>query len=134
MITMKIEKYNQRDHEQQLIDMLLKEGKEWGCYTTKNVIEKYKQALINSITYVAIEDNVVVGYSRSIDDNGFYIYICDLLVAKAYRNKKIGKYLVEQLCIDYLTYTTYVMSDADGFYIKKGYKREGSVFEVTKSN
>jgi GNAT superfamily N-acetyltransferase len=129
-----IEKYDYKKHELELINMLLQEGKEWGCYTTKDVIEKYKQALTNSITYIAIEDNKVVGYSRSIDDNGFYIYICDLLVDKNYRNKGIGKYLVEQLCVDYPSYTTYVMSDADGFYIKKGYHREGSIFEVRKDN
>ncbi|MBZ9571232.1 GNAT family N-acetyltransferase [Methanobrevibacter sp. TMH8] len=126
---MHLKKYERKD-EESLISLLKKEG--WDCYTSTNTIEKYKKALLESITYVAYEENTLCGYSRSLDDYGFYIYICDLLVDRDYRNNKIGQKLMEQLCIDYPEHDIYVMSDEDKFYLKKGYIREGSIFKLNR--
>ncbi len=93
---------------------------------------KYKAALQNSITYVAYENDEICGYSRSLDDCGFYIYVCDLLVRKKYRGREIGRKLMECIYKDFPDRIVYVMSDADGYYVKLGYRREVSVFEVTK--
>jgi ribosomal protein S18 acetylase RimI-like enzyme len=126
---MEIRKYNKKD-EKSLITLLKREG--WDCYTSKQTLEKYKAALLNSISYVAYEDNVLCGYSRSLDDYGFYIYICDLLVDKDYRGKKIGQKLMEQLHTDYPEHNIYVMSgeDENEFYLKKGYIKEGIIFKI----
>lgn len=119
---MHLKRYEKED-EKLLINLLKKEGLD--CYISSNKIEKYKKALLESITYVAYEENILCGFSRSLDDYGFYIYICDLLVDKDYRNNKIGQKLIEQLCIDYPKHDIYVMSDEDElFYLKKGYIRE----------
>lgn len=126
---MHIKKYEKED-EKFLIELIKKEG--WECYTSKNSLEKYKKALLESITYVAYEQNILCGYSRSLDDHGFYIYICDLLVDKTYRNNVIGQKLMEKLCIDYPKHDVYVMSDEDEFYLKKGYVKEGSIFKLNK--
>ena len=88
------------------------------------------KALKDSITYVAYEDDVLCGYSRSIDDSGFYIYVCDLLVAPKYRGNNIGRKLIECLLNDFSNQTVYVMSDVDEYYKKQNYKLEGSIFRV----
>ena len=99
-------------------------------YAEKSMAGKYKLALEYSITYVAYQDDVLCGFSRSIDDCGIYIYMCDLLVMPIYRGNEIGKKLMECIYNDYPGYVVYVMSDVDGYYEKIDYKRIGSVFEV----
>ncbi len=113
--------------------MLQDEGQDWSCYWAEDVCNKYRQALQQSITYVCYVDDVLCGYSRSLDDCGFYVYVCDLLVRPEYRGRNIGRMLMECIVRDYPGQTVYVMSDVDEYYRKQGYKREGSVFEVSNS-
>ncbi len=127
---MEIRRYKKED-EPFLLRLLESEGSEWECYSAPDAVEKFKSALADSITYVAFEDGTLCGYSRSVEDNGFYIYISDLLVAKPFRCRKIGQMLMECVCRDYSDHTVYVLSDVDGYYQKKGFSREGSVFEVS---
>ena len=89
-------------------------------------------ALHKSITYVAYEGEVLCGFSRSLDDCDFYIYVCDLLVKPEYRGKNIGKKLMECIYEDYPEQIVYVMSDVDEYYKKQGFRREGSLYEVRK--
>jgi ribosomal protein S18 acetylase RimI-like enzyme len=128
-VKMEIRKYTKED-EAAIMKLIEAEGQGWEYYLTTEVSEKYKSALVNSITYVAYEGETLCGYSRSINDGGFYIYICDLLVDVRFRGQKIGQKLIEQVCLDYPGQTIIVMSNSDGFYIKKGYHREGSIFRV----
>lgn len=79
---MEIKRYNPELDEEKLLKILKDEGEEWACYSADDVSEKYKQALIKSITYVAYEDNVLCGFSRSINDNGFYICMRSIDYAK----------------------------------------------------
>lgn len=126
---MDIKRYS-KDDEQQLFDMIKEEGEEWIDYYSAKGYKKYIIALASSITYVAYAEDILCGYARCRDDDGFGIYVYDLLVKKAYRGKSIGKLLIEQACIDFLDQPVYVMSDVDPYYEKLGYKREGSIFEV----
>ncbi len=126
---MKIRTYSRAD-EAYLFDMLRGEGSEWECYWGESEIEKYKTALANSITYLAYEDDELCGYARCRDDDGFGVYIYDLLVKKAYRGNSMGRLLMERVCADFPNHTVYVMSDVDGYYKKLGYHREGSIFIV----
>jgi GNAT superfamily N-acetyltransferase len=75
--------------------------------------------LKKSITYVAYEGHDLCGYSRSLDDCGFYIYVFDLLVKAEHRGKNIGPKLMECIYDDYADRTVYVMSDVDE-YTQKG--------------
>ncbi len=122
-----IRRYGPRDKER-LFALIASEGTQWDCYN--DVEDVYVKALGNSITYAAFDGDHLCGYSRSVDDNGIYIYISDLLVEKRYRGRGIGQRLMEAVCRDYPRQTVYVLSDEDEFYEKKGYGREGSVFEV----
>lgn len=126
---MEIRKFELKD-ENALMLMIENEGDEWVSYWSKENQEKYRRSLRNSITYIAIEGNDVCGYVRALDDMGFCIYVCDLLVTGKHRGKSIGKQLMEQLTIDNSDQTVYVMSDVDDYYQKLGYTRIGSVFEV----
>jgi GNAT superfamily N-acetyltransferase len=129
---MEIRRYNKERDEDKLMQLLIDEGTDWSCYWADGYSDKYKAALQNSTTYVAYEGDVLCGFSRSIDDCGFYTYVCDLLVDKKHRGKNIGRQLMQCIYKDYPDRIVYVMSDLDGYYEKQGFVREGSVFEVTK--
>ena len=126
---MEIKKFTRSD-EDALMRLIEDQGEEWTCYSTADVAPSYRRALENSITYVAYSDDILCGYARAIDDNGFYVYVCDLLVSLKYRGNGIGRALMESIRVDYPAQTTYVMSDVDEYYEKQRFPREGTVFEV----
>lgn len=127
---MQIRKYNRIDDEGKLMKMI--DAEEGWDYTNETLAEKYKVALETSITYVAYQGDDLCGYSRSLNDFGEYIYVCDLLVKPAYRGKEIGRKLMECIYKDFPNQVVYVMSDEDGYYDKVNYKRIGSIFEVPR--
>ena len=131
---MRIRAYNKDEDEDKLMKMIEAEGKEWACYSDDSVSDKYRLALDHSITYVAYEGDCLCGYSRSIDDCGFSVYVCDLLVEPVNRRRNIGRKLMECIYTNYPNHIVYVMSDVDEYYKKQGYKREGSIYEVSKEN
>lgn len=55
----------------------------------------------------------------------------ELYVVKKWRNDNIGQVLLEQVRTDYSNLKMYALSDEDSYYQKKGYKRIGSVFEIS---
>lgn len=127
---MKIRRYDRAADEDKLMAMLMEQGDEWSCYWAEDKRKRYQEALARSITYVCYDDDVLCGYSRSLDDCGFYVYVCDLLVKPGYRGRSLGRQLMECIYTEYPGQTVYVMSDVDEYYVKQGYHREGSVFEV----
>lgn len=127
---MEVTRYAPERDEDRLMRLLEREGPDWACYWAGPDSEKYRAALRDSITYVACEEGNIMGYCRSLDDCGFYLYVCDLLVDRAYRGRGIGRMLLEALVRDDPGRAVYVMSDEDGYYEKLGYTRAGSVFEV----
>ena len=126
---MEIKKYS-KDYESLLFDLLVDEGEEWSAYHGPAGRAKYIRTLESSITYIACDGNLVCGYARCREDDGFGVYVYDLLVRKSYRGKQIGKSLMERVCQDFTDQPVYVMSDIDPYYEKLGYRRVGSVFEV----
>lgn len=80
--------------------------------------------------YVIIEDEKLCGYIRCKDDDGSGIYILDLLVDKRYRGRGYGRSLMKTICDTYPNDIVYVTSDADPYYEKQGYVKEGTVFQV----
>ena len=108
------------------------EGDEWKDYSAPDVANKYKNALNNSITYIAVEGEEICGFSRSINDNACGIIICDLLVTPKFRGQNIGKQLMKCICDDHPDLSVYVMSDVDEYYQKVGCRKVGSVFEVMR--
>ncbi len=118
------------DDESALFALMKKEGFEWKSYWGEENRAKYRIALGNSIVYVAYEGDILCGYCRCRDDDGYGIYVYDLLVDKAHRGKQIGRQLMTQVRIDFPKDTVYVMSDVDEYYEKQGFQRAGSIFEA----
>ena len=121
-----IKKYNPSKDYLKLLEIIKSEGEEWKDYFDS----KYERVLAQSITYVAYVDDEPCGYSRSIDDNGLYIWVIDLLVDKRFRGHSIGRKLMECILTDYTNQDVFVMSDVDDYYTKIGYKKEGSIFKI----
>ena len=126
---MEIRKYAKAD-EPSLFDLLMDEGDDWRDYYGPGGRGKYVMALESSVSYLACDGGIVCGYLRCREDNGFGVYVYDLLVRKSCRGKGIGKRLMERVCADYPNQPVYVMSDAGPYYEKLGYPRIRSIFEV----
>jgi ribosomal protein S18 acetylase RimI-like enzyme len=126
---MEIKKYNKAD-EKILFDLLIDEGDEWIDYHGPKGRSQYIKAIESSVTYIACHENIVCGYVRCREDDGFGVYIFDLLVKKSYRGNQIGKRLMDRVCEDFPNQQVYVMSDVDPYYEKLGYPKEGSIFVV----
>lgn len=124
-----IRKYNPTTDYNDLISIIRAEGEEWKEYLAPS----YKIALEKSITYVALVDGTVSGYSRSMNDSDIFIWLIDLLVRKEQRGQDIGKKLMECVVDQFPKLDVYVLSDVDPYYEKLGYKNEGTVFQVKKS-
>jgi GNAT superfamily N-acetyltransferase len=126
---MEIRRYGRKD-EARLFEMLAEEGDEWGDYHRSENRPRYKKALRSSIVYVAYDGGTLCGYARCRGDDGYGVYIYDLLVRRAYRGRQTGRQLMERVCRDFPDEPVYVMSDIDAYYEKLGYEREGSIFVV----
>ena len=120
-------------HADNLFALIQREGDEWEYWQGDNRI-KYKKALGNSIVYLLFEGEVLCGYARCRDDDGFGIYVLDLLVDKQYRGKEYGRLLMEQVCHDHPNDTVYVTGDVYPYYEKLGYEVEGKIYKVKMGN
>ena len=125
-----IKRYDKR-LESAVMDVIRTAGEDWSCYWADENAGKYKQALESSITYVALQDGKVCGYSRSLPDT-LYVYVFDLLVAPAYRGNQLGKKLLERIAEDYPSLPVYILSGNDEYYLKQGYSRQGAIFLLSK--
>lgn len=128
-MNIQIRPYDPEHDYQPLMQLIQSEGEEWKDYLSP----AYCKALDNSITYVALVDGELCGYSRSMNDSGLFVWVIDLLVDKRFRGHAIGKKLMECLLVDYPDIEVFVMSDVDAYYEKLGYEREGSIFRVRKT-
>lgn len=124
-----IRRYEDKD-EDRLFALIEGEGDEWSDYWRGAGRAKYQNALTHCINYLLFEGKELCGYVRCRDDDGFGIYIYDLLVSKEHRGKDYGRLLMEKVCRDFPDQTVYVMSDVDAYYEKLGYEREGSILVV----
>lgn len=129
-----IRKYNCASDEEKLMTLIRNQGDEWKCYWGDEVNLLYRENLKKSIVYVAVEKDEIVGYSRSIEDFGFYVYVCDLLVEKSHRGKHLGDKLMQIIYEEFKNYIVFVMSDVDEYYRTLGYRKEGSIFQVGKTD
>lgn len=125
-MNIEIRKYDHSKEYDKLLEIIKSEGEEWKDYFNP----KYQIVLKKSVTYVAYIDNILCGYSRSVNDFGLYIWVIDLLVDEKYRGNSIGQKLMECLLVDFPNQDVFVMSDVDEYYNKLGYKKEGSIFKI----
>lgn len=118
-----------REHEDAVLSAI-KEDPSWDIFTNEKAIDNYKKSLCESITYVCYDNGAFGGYLRALLDDGFAIYISELFVVPALRNRAIGRTLIAKVKMDFRHLTVYALSDEDAYYEKLGYRRIGSVFEI----
>ncbi len=127
-----IARYRPQSDYHGVMKLIETEGEEWASYSSEAGRQKYENALKNSLTYVAHYQGNICGYLRSVNDFGLDLFVYDLLVGEEYRGNEVGKLLLEKLSTDHPGLNAYVLSDADGYYTKLGYKREGSIFKLMR--
>ncbi len=125
---MEISKYSV-EYEEALLSAL-REDANWKMFTSGETIDTYRSLLRDSITYICHEAYEFCGYVRAIQDSQFGIYISELYVVPDYRNKGIGRSLLEKIKNDYADIVVYALSDEDPYYEKLGYRKVGSVFQL----
>ena len=126
--SMKISRY-QPDDENSVLEAI-KLDSNWDILTNDKVINSYKNSLRTSITYVCHNEREFTGYIRAIQDDEIAIFVSELYVVPKWRNRKIGKALIEQIKEDFPEITVYALSDEDVYYEKLGFRKIGSVFLV----
>lgn len=114
----------------QLMAMITQEGEDWKEYWQGAGRNKYLTALSHSTAWLLFEEEALCGFVRCREDDGFGVYVYDLLVSQACRGREYGRLLLERVCRETPGETVYVMSDEDGYYEKLGYERIGSIFTV----
>ncbi len=115
------------EYEEELMKLIEAEGEDWEVYWKEPNATAYRKSFSQSITYLALADGKVCGYSRSMKD-ALFIYVCDLLVNSAYRGNGLGYKLMKRLHEEYPGYDVYIMSGNDEYYKSIDCKREGSVY------
>lgn len=124
-----IRRYTEND-TQELFSLIEREGEDWIDYWSIPNRPKYTAALRSSIVYLLFSGDKLCGYLRARDDNGYGVYVYDLLVDRPHRGKEYGRLLMKQVCRDFPCDDVYVMSGVDGYYDKLGYEKEGSIYRV----
>ena len=129
MSVMEIHEYNRREHEKDIFQLLLEYT---GAEELNNRKEDYKRLLFQSETFVAYMKDELVAYTRCIQDGGFNVWIVELLVNPRFQSQGIGGRLLEYVKSLYPFEDVYVLSEEDEYYMKKSYKKIGSIFEITR--
>ncbi|MCL2422927.1 MAG: GNAT family N-acetyltransferase [Micrococcales bacterium] len=117
-----------RPDTDQLYALLEREGTQWKDYWQGPGWDKYQRALASSVVFVLYDADELCGYVRCRDDDGFGVYVHDLLVDRAHRGQGYGRVLLDHVCQRFADDTVYVMSDVDPYYEKLGYTKEGTIF------
>lgn len=117
------------EHEDAVISAI-KEDPDWDMFTKEKSISSYKKRLLESVTYVCLENGVFCGYVRALLDDCFAVYISELFVVPEWRSRAVGKSLITKVKMDYGHLTVYALSDEDAYYEKLEYRNVGSVFEI----
>lgn len=125
-----IRRYEPAD-EPAFFAMLEAEGDDWREYFGPAGRAWYARAMRTSLAYLLFVGGELCGYARCREDDGFGIYVHDLLVLRPHRGRELGRTLMERVRADAAGQTVYVMSDVDPYYEKLGYDRAGSIFVVS---
>ncbi|MBS9404585.1 GNAT family N-acetyltransferase [Halomonas sp. TRM85114] len=118
----------QKIHELALL-ALLGEEPEWSLFLYNDVIDAFKEALLESETFVCESHGSICGYLRAFVD-AFGIYVSELYMSPQFRGNGFGAELLAKVKQEHPHQDVYVFSDEDLYYEQLGYKRVSSVFKL----
>lgn len=112
----------------------------WSAYTQD--LEVLKQAILQSLDVITVwNDDKLLGLIRAIGDGLTIVYIQDILVLNAYKNKGIASELLQRILNKYKNVRQKVLltEEASGvryFYEKNGFEScdQGLLVALTKMN
>lgn len=116
------------EHEEGLLDLMKREP-QWNDYTNPRQIEVFRKSLLEGDALVCKDGRDYCGYLRAITD-GLGLYISELYVAPSWRNRGVGRRLLEVFKQQHIDREVYVLSDEDAYYEKLGHRKIGSIFEI----
>lgn len=114
------------DDSSRLFQMMRDEGSEWADYYEDE--DRHGVTLERSLTYLAFDGDRLCGYVRCREDDGYGVFVYDLLVDQSCRGQNLGRRLMEHVHRDYPGQPLYVLSDNDAYYEKQGFTAIGTVF------
>lgn len=117
------------EHEDAVISAITGDP-DWDMFTNKKDVANYRKRLLESITYVCLDNGAFCGYVRALLDDYFAVYISELFVVPEKRNRTIGRTLIAKVKMDFGHLTVYALSDEDAYYEKLGHRNAGSVYEI----
>ena len=86
---------------------------------------------LSSNTLFVYEDEILIGFGRTISDGRYYALLADIVVCPAYQGQGIGKRLVNELngqLAGYHFVTLSAAPGADKFYQGLGWKKQKTAF------
>lgn len=125
-----VRRYVPATDEPALLDLLRSEGDEWADYHRDTAFPHYRTALATSCTCVLYVGDALLGFIRVRDDDGYGVYVYDLLVHAAHRGHAYGRALLDAVRQDFPGADLYVMSDNDPYYESIAHHRIGTVFQA----
>ena len=110
------------------MDAIIDAGVKQRWVTPIHAPNSYRRALETSCTLVAEVNGLFAGYARAISDGVVTTFLCELLVAPDFRGIGIGTRLVDAVQEAFPHTRLDLISDADGFYLKNGFRKLGRGF------
>lgn len=118
-----IREINENDYDN-IISACVKNN--WNTFNRRR--RDFIRASKNSTVIVAYDGDNFAGFARFMSDGYITTFICELLVAEAYRKKGVGRMIVDHISERFPKTRIDLISEADGFYKKIGLYRLGRGF------
>jgi GNAT superfamily N-acetyltransferase len=88
--------------------------------------ETMERAIANSLCFALLRGTAQIGFARVITDSATYAYLCDVYVLEEYRDKGLGKWLMECVmghpALQGLRRFSLATRDAHGLYRQFGFR------------
>jgi GNAT superfamily N-acetyltransferase len=88
--------------------------------------ETMERAIANSLCFALFRGKAQIGFARVVTDSATYAYLCDVYVLEEYRDKGLGKWLMECVmghpALQGLRRFSLATRDAHGLYRQFGFR------------
>ena len=88
--------------------------------------ETMERAIANSLCFALLRGTAQIGFARVVTDSATYAYLCDVYVLEEYRDKGLGKWLMECVmghpALQGLRRFSLATRDAHGLYRQFGFR------------